>query len=110
MTLITLKPGSARLLISQREGTNKRRDESFKYLEEEISSGRWNDIPPIWITPKIIINGMLNFTIKPFIIYNGHHRFDKALEHNLPIRAYVRFTPSNPDIPEEEKLQYDIPY
>ena len=114
--LITLKPSLARLAISPRE---ERDDEKTdRYLEEEIKIGKWDNIPPIWITPNFLFNGLFagfkggefHPTLKPFILYNGHHRLNKALEYNLPIRAYIRYTLGNPEMPEEEKLQEDIPY
>ena len=66
--------------------------------------------PPIWITPNFIFNGLLNFTIKPFIVYNGNHRLQKGIEHKLPIKAYIRYMPFNPVIPSEERLLPDIAY
>lgn len=111
---ITLKPRMARLLISRRE--SGRREEASGRLEEAIRQGRWAEVPPIWITPNLILNGLLcglksgewHPTLKPFIVYNGHHRRHMAIEHQLPISAYVRFTPGNPKMPEEERLQYEI--
>jgi hypothetical protein len=115
MVLITLKPGLARLLISDREGD--RLSENFERVEKQIQEGGWDKVSPIWLTPNYLINGLFGRfaydgkfkpTLKPFIVYNGHHRLDKAIEHNLPVRAYVRFTPFNPKMPETERLQFDI--
>jgi hypothetical protein len=41
-------------------------------------------------------------------MYNGRHRLEKAIEYSLPIKAYVRYTPFNPKMPEDEKLQDDF--
>ena len=92
MAIITLKPSLAKLLISTRESEHS--DESYEYLENEIQKDRWNNIPAIWITPNFLLNGLLNGlrgskwcpTFKPFIIYNGHHRFEEALKYNIPIK------------------------
>ena len=82
-------------------------------MEREILAGKWDEVPPIWITPNFILNGLFNImyyewhpTLKPFIIYNGHHRFSKALKHNLLVRAYVRYTPGNPQLPSDEELSF----
>ncbi|MFA5993010.1 MAG: hypothetical protein WC796_04860 [Candidatus Pacearchaeota archaeon] len=114
MVLITIKPSLARLLISARE--SDRRYETYQYLENEIREGRWDNIPPIWLTPNFLLNGLfcgsleLHPTIKPLIVYNGHHRLEKALEHNFLVRAYIRYTPGNPTMPLNERLHADIPY
>ena len=112
--MITLRPHLARLLISDRE--SERRDETYEYLERKIQEGRWDDVSAIWVTPNILINGLSagimswewHPTLKPLIMYNGHHRLEKALEHGLPVRAYVRYTLGNPKMPEEERLQEEI--
>ena len=112
---IKLKPNIARWLISKRE--SDREPETYKYLEGKISRGEWDEVPAIWITPNFLINGLFcgwgshewHPTLKPLIVYNGHHRLEKAIEHNLPVTAYVRYTPGNPKIPEEEILQFDMP-
>ena len=119
MVMVTLNPKLARLIIADREGRGNRNIERYQSLEEAIQKGGWDRIPPIWITPNLIVNGLFcsvgslecgnlewHSTLKPFIMYNGHHRLDKALEHGLPVRAYVRFTPRNPIMPKEERLQY----
>jgi len=114
MVKIRLSPRLAVLLISPRESPY--RSESLASLEEGIQEGKWEDIPPIWLTPNLGLNGLFNGlrsgewhpTLKPFMIYNGHNRFQKALEHNLPIVAYVRYTPGNPRMPEQEKLREQV--
>lgn len=125
MVLIRLRPKLARLLISP--VTTPHRGSTFEYLEREIKGGRWDKVPPIWLTPNFIIPGIAyekfgfsfddlidlpfrpffqterwgNFSdlllpLRPFIIYDGHHRYFKALENKLPVNAYVRYTPCNP--------------
>jgi hypothetical protein len=113
MVMIKLKPNIARWLIAKRE--SERRPEAYESLEKAISRGRWDEVPAIWITPNFLFNGLFcNFpsewhpTLKPLIVYNGHHRLEKAIERNLPVTAYVRYTPGNPNMPEKEKLQYDL--
>ncbi|MBS3087642.1 hypothetical protein J4226_03535 [Candidatus Pacearchaeota archaeon] len=110
MVLITLKPKWARLLISPRERKINRRTESYNYLEDLIQQGKWDEVPPIWVTPNFIFDSILEVypTIKPLRVYNGHHRLDKAIEHKLPIKAYVMYTPNNPKLPKEEKLEIDF--
>jgi hypothetical protein len=111
---ITLKPNIARWLIAKRE--SERDEEKYESLERAIGQGRWNDVPPIWITPNFLFNGLFcglqshewHPTLKPFIIYNGHHRLEKAIEHNLPVSAYIRYTPRNIKMPERERLQFDM--
>lgn len=115
MAKIRLRPNIARWLISKRE--SERDSDKYKSLERAVSNGTWKDVPPIWITPNFLINGLFcgfdshewHPTLKPFIVYNGHHRLEKALEHSLPVTAYVRYTPCNPPMPEEERLQFDLP-
>ena len=117
MVLLTFKPNIARLTISPRENKRKRNSETFEFLEEAILGGKWDSIDPIWLTPNYLANGIFRGldgdilipTLKPFIIYNGHHRFDKAIEYQLPLKAYIRYTLGNPTMPEEEKWKYDIP-
>ncbi|MBI2632358.1 hypothetical protein HYW75_05115 [Candidatus Pacearchaeota archaeon] len=116
MVKIALNPGLARLLISQRE--SEIRDGSLQYIEKEIQEGRWKNINPIWLTPNFLINGLFSGilswewhpTLKPLIIYNGYHRLKKGLEHSLPIVAYIRYSPFNPKMPEDEILIEDINY
>lgn len=117
MVLIKLNAKLARRLISSRE--NYRDNEKYALLEKSIQNGKWDDVPPIWLTPNLVFNdlfsSMLNDgcfrpTLKPFLIYNGHHRLDKAIEHNLPVRAYIRYTLGNPKIPDKEVLIPDLPY
>jgi hypothetical protein len=116
MVMITLNPKLARMLIAVREPKKDypRKQETYDYLEGEIKQGRWNNIGPLWITPNYLINGLLfsvlEFrlpTLKPFIMYNGHHRLEKAVEHNLPVRAYIRYTPRNPKMPSREELELE---
>jgi hypothetical protein len=111
--LIKFSPLFARLLIFQREARAFRDEEKLEKLEEAIKRGQWDTIPPAWITPNFLINDLVDRvfvgnlpgpSIKPFVIYNGHHRFNKALEHELPFRAYIRYTPGNPPMPYGEKL------
>ncbi len=114
MVLITLKLWIARRIISPWK--KERNTVTNVYLENKIQLGEWDSVPPIWITPNFILNRvwielrsyhLLLPALKPFIMYNGHHRFDKAIEYDLPIRAYVRYTPGNPQLPEEERLVED---
>ncbi|HLA23683.1 MAG TPA: hypothetical protein VJZ93_04075 [Candidatus Nanoarchaeia archaeon] len=116
MVKIILESSTAKLLISEREIKREPRGETFDYLERKIQNGNWDELPPIWVTPNFLLNGFFNEvypgiwgpTIKPFIMYNGHHRLRKAVEHNLPISIIIRFTPGNPRMPEEERLRaYD---
>ena len=115
MVQVTLKPNLARLLISPRERSRDCNNKSNYYLEEEIKVGGWDKILPIWVTPNFLLNGVFcgigigewHPTFKPLIIYNGHHRLEKALKHNLPIKIYIRYTPGNPEIPAEERLYSD---
>jgi len=113
MVLLTFNPNLARLIISPREDRSERRSAVLESLEEAIQQGKWESIAPIWLTPNYLINGIfrglyaagiISPTFKPFIIYNGHNRFEKAIEHGLPLRAYVRYTFGNPKMPKEEKL------
>jgi len=132
MVQIRLRPILAKLLISKVYDPYP--NETSRYLEEEIKEGRWDKVPPIWLTPNFIVPGMFtskfgggltallslpfkpffpsdsednNFydndhisnvlqVFRPFIIYDGHHRFTTALENNLSISAYIRYTPGNP--------------
>lgn len=115
--MITLNSRLARILIADREPKKDypRQQETYDYLEAEIRQGRWKNVDPIWITPNYVLNGLLfsvlEFrlpTLRPFIMYNGHHRLEKAVEHNLPVRAYIRYTPGNPKMPSRERLELDI--
>lgn len=116
MVLVNIKPNLLRLLISYRE--NEIRDETFSYLEDRIKDNDWDKVPPIWTTPNFILNGLLNGitggdwhpTLKPLIVYNGNHRLKKAMEHKLPLKVYIRYTPKNPSLPKSERLFWDIPY
>ncbi len=111
---IKLKPNLARILISPRE--SEIRKDSERYLSEEVNKGRWDRVPAIWVTPNFLINGLLNGlladkwspTLKPLIVYNGHHRLEASIKNNLPINVYVRYTPGNPEMPNEEKLVEEI--
>lgn len=113
MVLIRLNSELARKIISPRESKDK---EKLASLERAIQEGKWDQIPPIWVTPNFVLNGMLGAlnegyfkpTIKPFIIYNGHNRFIKAVEYGLPILAYVRYTPGNPKMPRKEELSEEF--
>ncbi len=116
MVFITFSPSLARILIAKRERGSD--SEKCNFLENAIQKGNWDNVPPIWVTPNLLFNGIFcgffdqqsHPTIKPLIIYNGHHRFDKALEHNLPIKAYIRYTFGNPKMPEKEVLVEDTYY
>lgn len=116
MVLITLNPNWARVLISQFEDKSQREESTFRYLEDMIKSDKWHEVPPIWITPNFILNGLyrsvsdFKLHVKPFMLYGGHHRLDKAIEHSLPVRAYVRFTLGNPPMPVEERQFVDFFY
>jgi|GEM_PF-4867735 len=53
--LIKLNPKLAKLLISPREkGFNNERLES---LETAVQEHRWDNVPPIWLTPNFLFNG-----------------------------------------------------
>jgi hypothetical protein len=117
MVMITLNPRLAKRLIAVSEPKKDypRKKETNDYLEDEIKQGRWNNTDPLWITPNYLVNGLLfsildfkSPTLKPFIMYNGHHRLEKAVEHNLPVRAYIRYTPGNPNMPSREELEFEF--
>lgn len=107
MVCITLKPKLAKLLIANRETTSQ---DSLDFLEDKVQKGEWSNVPPIWVTPNFIINGIINLTLKPLIMYNGHNRLSKAIEHSLPIKIYIRYTPFNPQMSKEERLLPEIYY
>jgi len=112
MVLITFTPTLAKLLIAPREDEIVIIDK-VERLEEAVKHGNWDKVPPIWITPNCIFNDLLNGikawewnpSLKPFLMYNGAHRRRTAIEHNLPLKAYIRYTLGNPEMPEEEKLK-----
>jgi len=113
MVKLKLNPTLARLLIAPREEVRKKR--TLEYLDKEIKEGNWGGVPPIWVTPNFILNGLLNGlftngiwhpTIKPFIVYNGTHRRAKSIESGVCLEMYVRYTPWNPDMPPDECCEY----
>jgi len=113
--LLKLNPTVARVLIGDREPKRDLKDYKFESLESTIQEGNWDDVDPIWVSPNILINSVLSALynlnpipiLQPLLMYNGHHRLRKAIEHGLPIKAYLRYTPGNPKMPEHEKLQCD---
>ena len=112
MVLITFKPGLAKHLIAQWENKSHRSEASYQYFEEKIQAGKWDEVQPIWVTPNLILNTWFTYflcapslpSLKPFVLYSGNHRLEKAIEHSLPLKAYVRYTPGNPEIPLDERI------